>query len=74
MTFVEHIVLGHRLWAQPRACHGKHTEEPDMDPVGPPVVRDPGTRLSEFGNLQERSLSYTRGCFLEEAGVTLPRG
>lgn len=76
MTCIEHIVLGHQLQAQPCACHRQHMEEPSMEPdnVGPPTVRDPGTRVSEFGSLQEKSLSYTRGIFLQEAGMSLPGG
>lgn len=69
MMLIEHMILGHRPWAQPCAHHRECTKGPDMglDNVGPPMVWGPGPRLLEFGSLQERSFTYTRGCFPEEA-------
>ena len=71
-THLNTLYLGTYCGPTPVVVTRGHTEEPDMDPysVAPPVVRDPGTRLLGFGSLQERSLTYTTGCFPEEAGMS----
>lgn len=64
------MVLG--TYCGPSPCHREYTEKPDLDPndVAPPCGKGSRYQVIKIRDIQERGLTYTRGCFPGEAGMS----